>query len=62
MRQTLEPPDRPPLTVGEALRNIANEVLERRRLSAQHHPDRLAAEPVLDPFHELQENRPQVGV
>lgn len=31
----LPPPERPPLTVAEALRNIAREALERRRLAAE---------------------------
>lgn len=54
---------RRPLTVAEALRNIAAEEMERRRLeSAQHHPDRLAAEAVLDPLHELQQDRAEVLV
>lgn len=49
---------RRPLTVAEALRNIAAEEMERRRLeSAQHHPDRLAAEAVFHPLHELQQDR-----
>lgn len=54
---------RGPLTVAEALRNIAAEEMERRRLeSAQHHPNRLVAEPVLHPFHKPQQHRPQVCV
>ena len=31
----LPPPERPPLTVAEALRNIACEAVERRRLAAE---------------------------
>jgi|GEM_PF-3788325 hypothetical protein len=54
---------RRPLTVAEALRNIAAEEMERRRLeSAQHHADRLAAEAVLHPLHELQQDRAKVLV
>lgn len=54
---------RGPLTVAEALRNIAAEEMERRRLeSAQHHPDRFAAEAVLHPLHKLQQHRSEVLV
>ena len=35
MTDRLPPPGRPPLTVAEALRNIAREALERRRLAAE---------------------------
>lgn len=54
---------RRPLTVAEALRNIAAEEMERRRLeSAEHHADRFGAEAVLDPLHELQQDRSEVLV
>lgn len=57
------PVSKRPLTVAEALRNIAAEEMQRRRLeSAQHHPDRFAAEAVLDPLHELQQDRAEVLV
>jgi hypothetical protein len=50
---------RPPLTVAEALRNIANQELERRarELSAQHNTDYSAAGLIINPFDESQQNR-----
>lgn len=60
------PASKRPLTVAEALRNIAAEEAARRRLeslgSAKYHSDCLGAEPILHPLHELQQHWPQVGV
>jgi hypothetical protein len=55
----------PPLTVAEALRNIAAEALERRRvrgLSAQHHADCASPGPVLNPFDETEQHWSQVRI
>lgn len=55
-----------PLTVAEALRRIAAEESERRRLeapgSAQDDLDRFVAEPVHNPLHEFQQDRAKVLV
>ena len=59
----LPPPPRPPLTVAEALRNIANEALERRRARgplAEYYPDCPSAESILNPFDEAEQHRSQV--
>lgn len=75
----LPPPERPPLTVAEALRNIAAEALERRRArditdhqlgadeflllsSTQQDTDRTRRGLVFDPFDELEQHRPEIGV
>lgn len=64
-RQAAAPTPKPPLTVGEALRNIAAEALERRRvrgLSAKYHADLAGAGPVLNPFDEAEQHWTQVRV
>jgi hypothetical protein len=75
----LPPPENPPLTVAEALRNIAREAMERRRArgiaddthgpedllvlsSAENHPDRSGASPVLHPFDEAEQHWSEVGI
>lgn len=52
-----------PLTCAQALRELAAEALERRRLASrtQDDADRAAAGLVFDAFDELQEHRTQPG-